>query len=88
MITIAGIQYELFEAEWQMMEEANTEHRNRQPGANTRYNYLNDLLQMKKCIPYTASIVARVNYDSFKRSTVGESTPDQVLIQKFCTEGG
>ena len=28
MITVAGIQYELFEAEWQMMEEANTEHRN------------------------------------------------------------
>ena len=30
MITAAGIQYELLEAEWQMMEEANTEHRNSQ----------------------------------------------------------
>ena len=59
MTTVAGIQYELFEAEWQMIEEANTEHRNRQPGANTRYNYLNDLLQMEKCIPYTARIVDR-----------------------------
>ena len=56
---VAGIQYELFEAEWQGMEEANTEHRNRQPGANARYNYLNDLLQMEKCIPHTARIVDR-----------------------------
>ena len=29
MIMIAGIQYDLSEAEWQMMEEANMEHRNR-----------------------------------------------------------
>jgi hypothetical protein len=49
---IAGIQYDLFEAEWQMMEE---EHRN---GRNTTtYNYMNDLLYMEKCIPRSASIV-------------------------------
>ena len=32
---ISGIQYDLLEAEWQIMEEANTEGRNRQSFTNT-----------------------------------------------------
>jgi hypothetical protein len=74
-VVIAGIQYDLFEAEWQMMEE---EYRNGQPVASTTtYNYMNDLLHMEKCIPQarSASIVDKRLWSITTplRSTVGES---------------
>ena len=74
--------YDLLEAEWQGIEETNTETGKRKLENNfrdtTNYAYINDLLSMEKCVPCTASLMDEqlqpITMHPLERSSMEQST--------------
>ena len=74
--------HDLFEAEWQGIEETNTETGKRKLennfGNTTNYAYINDLLSMEKCVPCTASLMDKrlqpITMHPLERSSMEQST--------------